>query len=394
MFERAQKITQQLVEWRRNFHLHPELGFEERRTAARVAEVLEGMGWRVRTGVGRTGVVGELGQGTPVIAIRADMDALPIQEADDRPYASQVEWVMHACGHDAHTAMALGVAALLKDETFPGMVRLLFQPAEEVADKEGLSGATRMLQDGALQGVDMILALHVDAHSPVGGIRLASGPASGGVGNFYGVIHGEGGHGARPHETVDPFYLTTHVILAINAIVSRRLDPFDPAVVSIGKIYGGEAENVIPHQVELSGTLRFMNNKVRQQIHDEVQRAFEVARTLGGDYSLEIETGSLPMVNDPRAVELIKNAATGLIGAENVLPPIESLGAEDFGVFTDVVPGAMFTLGARIEGDERQHHNPRFDIDERCLPIGASIQAQAALQFLRQAPTPTPPTGN
>jgi amidohydrolase len=392
MLESAREIAHHLIDWRRDFHMHPEVGFNEHRTAARIAETMTTLGWRVRTGVGRTGVVGELGQGAPLVAIRADMDALPIQEADDRPYASQIQWVMHACGHDGHMAMGLGVAALLKNEPFEGTVRLLFQPAEEVADDEGLSGAQRMLQDGALQGVEMILALHVDSHSPVGVIRLASGPASGGVDTFFGVIHGHGGHGARPHETIDPFYLTAHVILALNAIVSRRLDPFDPAVVSIGRIYGGEAENVIPHQVELSGTLRFMDKKVRGQIHDEVHRAFEVARTLGGDYSLEIELGGLPMVNDPRAVELIRATATGLIGAENILPPIDSLGAEDFSVFTDIVPGAMFILGARIEGDERQHHNPRFDIDEGCLPIGAAILAESVLQFLRQAIPSSPPS--
>jgi amidohydrolase len=182
---------------------------------------------------------------------------------------------MHACGHDAHMAILLGVATLLKDETFAGTVRLLFQPAEEVADDEGFSGASRMLQDGVMNDVDMVLALHIDAHTPVGNIRVASGPASGGVDSFFGVIHGKGGHGARPHESVDPFYLAAHVILALNAIVSRRLDPFHPAVVSIGKIYGGEAENVIPDQVDLSGTLRFMDKKVRQKIHDEVRRAFD-----------------------------------------------------------------------------------------------------------------------
>ena len=372
-----------MIDWRRDFHLHPEVGFNEHRTAARIAEELAAMGWRVRAGVGRTGVIGELGQGAPVVAIRADMDALPIQEADDRPYASQVEWVMHACGHDAHMAIVLGVAALLQDETFPGTVRLLFQPAEEVADDEGLSGAPRMLQDGAMQGVSMVLALHIDAHSPVGCIRVAPGPASGGVDSFFGVVQGKGGHGARPHETVDPFYMAAHVILALNAVVSRRLNPFDPAVVSIGKIYGGEAENVIPDEVELSGTLRFMDKKVREQIHGEVRRAFEVTRSLGGDYSLEIELGSLPLVNHPQAVELIKIAAAEVIGAENILPQLESLGAEDFSVFTDVVPGAMFTLGARIEGDERQHHNPRFDINESCLPIGTAILVKAALDFLR-----------
>jgi len=184
---------------------------------------------------------------------------------------------------------------------------------------------------------------------------------------------------------VDPFYLAAHVILALNAIVSRRLDPFHPAVVSIGKIYAGETENVIPDQLDLSGTLRFMDKKVRQKIHEEVGRAFEVTRALGGDYNLEIELGGLPMVNHPQAVELIKIAAAGMIGAENVLPLLESLGAEDFSVFTDVVPGAMFNLGARVEGDERQHHNARFDIDESCLPIGAAILAKAALGFLQSS---------
>jgi len=391
MLKQAEELEQQLVEWRRDFHMHPELGFQESRTASSVAAILSTLGWRVRSGVGRTGVVGELGKGAPVIAMRADMDALPIQEAGDRPYASHDAGVMHACGHDAHVAILLGVAALLKDESFPGTVRLFFQPAEEVADEEGQSGAPRMIQDGAMQDVEMVLALHVDAHTPVGVIRLGAGAVSGGVDTFFGVIHGKGGHGARPHETVDPFYLSAHVILALNGIVSRRLDPFDPAVVSIGKIYGGEAENVIPHQVELSGTLRFMDKKVREQIHNEIRRAFDIARSLGGDYTLEIETGGLPMINDPKAVGVIEKTAASLIGSENILPLTNSLGAEDFGCFTEIAPGAMFNLGARIDGDERQHHNPRFDINERCLPIGAAILAEAALSFLRQPPIPPVP---
>jgi len=372
------------VVWRRDFHQHPELGFEEHRTAARVAEVLTTLGWRVRSGIGRTGVIGELGQGAPIVAIRADMDGLPIMEADDRPYASLSPGLMHACGHDAHVAIALGVAALLKDNPFPGTVRLLFQPAEEVGDDEGISGAPRMIADGAMQGVEMVLALHMDAHSPVGIIRVGSGPSSGGEDTFFGTITGKGGHGARPHETVDPFYLSAHVILALNGIISRRLDPFHPAVVSIGRVHGGDADNVIPDQVEISGTIRFMERPVRQQIHDEIRRAFEIARTLGGDYILTFETGGLPMINHPQAVELITGAAASMIGSENVLPPIATLGAEDFGCFTELSTGAMFTLGARIEGDERHHHNPRFDIDERCLPIGAAILAEAALRFLRQ----------
>jgi len=342
------------------------------------------LGWRVRTGVGRTGVVGELGQGSPIIAIRADMDALPVLEADDRPYASLTPGLMHACGHDSHVAMALGVAALLKDATFPGTVRLFFQPAEEVADDEGISGAPRMIADGAMQGVEMVLALHVDSHSPVGVIRLGSGPSSGGVDTFFGAVTGKGGHGARPHDTIDPFYLSAHVILALNGIISRRLDPFHPAVVSIGRVHGGDTENVIPDQVEISGTIRFMERPVRQRIHEEIRRAFELARTLGGDYRLTIETGSMPMINHPSAVDLITSVAAGMVGTENILPFIAGLGAEDFGCFTDLAPGAMFNLGARVEGDERQHHNPRFDIDERCLPIGTAILAESALRFFNR----------
>ena len=394
MLEHAKTIERQLVDWRREFHSHPELGFHEHRTAARVAETLAALGWRVRSGVGRTGVVGELGEGTPMVALRADMDALPIQEVDDRPYASLAPGVMHACGHDAHIAILLGVAALLKDVPFSGTVRMLFQPAEEVADDEGLSGAPRMIQEGVLQGVGMVLALHVDAHVPVGSIRISPGPASGGVDSFHGVVLGKGGHGARPHQTIDPFFLASHVILALNAIVSRSLNPFVPAVVSIGSLHGGEADNVIPHQVEINGTLRFMDREVRQQIHEGITRSFEIARTLGGDYKLTFETGSLPMINTSQAVDLIRGTAAGLLDAEGIWPAEETLGAEDFGCYTELVPGAMFTLGARIEGDERLHHNPRFDIDERCLPIGAAILAEAALLYLHQSPNPSPMNGH
>jgi len=181
MLTKAHEIQDQLTAWRRDFHMHPELGFQETRTAARVAQELEGLGWRVRCGVGRTGVVAELGDGSPILAIRADMDALPIQEMNTVPYASQSPGLMHACGHDAHTAIALGVATMLVGRQFPGTVRLLFQPSEEVADEEGISGAPRMIEDGAMQGVEMVLALHVDATSPVGVIRVGAGPSSGGV---------------------------------------------------------------------------------------------------------------------------------------------------------------------------------------------------------------------
>lgn len=383
MLEQARKIEDQLITWRRDFHQHPELGFQENRTAARVAEVMESLGYKVRTGVGRTGVVADRGEGHPIIGIRADMDALPIQEANDVPYASQNPGVMHACGHDAHTAIALGVATLMAQETFPGTVRFLFQPAEEVADEEGISGAPRMVEDGALEGVDSVLALHVGSAVATGDIALGEGPSSAGVDSLVATIIGEGGHGAYPHKVVDPIYIASHVILALHGIVSRRLQPFDPAVVSIGSIHGGEADNVIPDRVEITGTIRYMKPEVQEQIQAEIKRALEVARTLGGDYKHEIGIGYPPMINDSDVVKLLREVAVDLLGEEHIQSPKQEMGAEDFGFFSSHVPGAMFELGSLIEGDERKHHNPRFDIDERCLPIGVAILAEAALRYLR-----------
>jgi amidohydrolase len=384
MLQRAQQLQDQLVAWRRDIHLHPELGFHETRTAGLVASVLESLGYRVRTGVGRTGVVGERGEGRPIVAIRADMDALPIQEENDVPYASQVPGVMHACGHDAHTAIGLGVATLLAEETFPGTVRFLFQPAEEVSDDEGYSGAQRMVQDGAMEGVDAVLALHVHVGSPVGEITLNAGPSSAGVDTFWATIRGQGSHGAYPHKGLDPIYLAAHVLLALHGIVSRRLDPFDPAVVTVGSIHAGQASNVIPEAVEISGTIRYQDVTVQETIHAEIERALAVARTLGGDYTLHIEVGSPPVVNDEGIVALLEQVTTDLLGSDHSGPKEKGMGAEDFAVFTAMVPGAMFRLGCRIEGDERMGHNPRFDIDERCLPIGVAVLAEAALRLLRR----------
>jgi len=384
MLERAQAIEEQLVAWRRDFHQHPELGFHEARTAAKVVEEVEKMGYRVRAGVGRTGVVAERGEGQPVVAIRADVDALPVQEANDAPYASEVPGVMHACGHDAHTAILLGVAKLLAEETFPGTIRLLFQPAEEVEDEEGISGAPRMVEDGAMEGVDMVLALHVAASLKTGDISVEAGAASAGVDTFYATITGRGGHGSAPHKVVDPIHISGHVILALNGIVSRRLDPFVPAVISIGSIHAGKADNVIPEQVEMSGTIRFMEPEVQEQIHAEIERALEMARTMGGDYESRIEIGYPPMINDEEAVELIEAVARDLLGEEHVAPPEKGMGSEDFGYFSELATGAMFSLGAKVEEDERRHHSPHFDIDERCLPVGAAVLAEAALRRLRQ----------
>ncbi len=383
MLQRANAMQEQLVAWRREFHMHPELGFQETRTAARVAEVLQSLGYRVRTGVGRTGVVAERGAGPPIIAIRADMDALPIQEENAVPYASQVPGVMHACGHDAHTAIGLGVATLLAQESFPGTVRFLFQPSEEVNDEAGRSGAPRMVEDGAMEGVDRVLALHVDGMMPVGDIGLLVGAGSAGVDTFHAAILGRGGHGAAPHEVVDPIYLAGHVILALHGIVSRRIRPSEPAVISIGSIHGGEADNVIPQRVEISGTIRFMNAAVQKQIHAEIERALGVARALDGDYELKIEIGCPSLMSDAAVVETLRQVVVDLLGEGRVPAPHLDMGAEDFSVFTNLAPGAMFGLGCKIEGDVRHAHNPRFDIDERCLAIGTAVMAEAALRLLR-----------
>lgn len=384
MLDRARALQEQLTAWRRDVHRNPELGFRETRTASLAAGVLRSLGYRVRTGVGRTGVVGELGAGGPIIAIRADMDALPIQEENDLPYVSCVRGVMHACGHDAHTAILMGIASLLAAEVFQGTLRLLFQPAEEVSDAEGLSGAPRMVQDGAMDGVDAVLALHVHPGSPVGEIDVDAGPASAGVDTFWATITGRGVHGAYPHKGLDPLHITGHVILALYAIISRRVNPLEAAVISLGSVHAGRAANVIPDKVELSGTIRYLQPDVQQVLHAEIGRAFEVAHALGGDYELRIEDGGPPMINDPGIVGVLREAAADLLGRENVKVRERTMGAEDFGRLSSLAPGAMFSLGCRIEGEERRGHSPTFDLDERCLPVGAAVLAETALRLLRR----------
>ena len=240
-----------------------------------------------------------------------------------------------------------------------------------------------MAQDGAMEGVDAVIALHVDAGAPVGEISLEPGPASAGVDSFSAVIRGRGAHGAYPEKGLDPVYLAAHVILALHGIVSRRLSPFDPAVITVGSIHGGQAANVIPEEVEISGTIRYEDASVQTQIHEEMERALATARTLGGDYEFKLQVGGKPIINDERIVALIKQVAADLLGAEQIKPGEKGMGAEDFSVFTSMAPGAMFRLGCLIEGDERRGHNPLFDLDEGCLPIGAAILAEAALRVLR-----------
>jgi len=384
MLKQAHAISEEIIEWRRDFHMHPELGFDVHRTAGIVADELEKMGYRVKRGVGKTGVVADIGEGGRMVAIRADMDALPILEQNETDYVSQNSGKMHACGHDSHTAMALGAAMLLAKEKLPGRVRFLFQPSEETADHEGLSGAQRMEREGAMDGVDYVIAQHVNPNVPVGSIEISSGPCSGGVDTWYATISGKGGHGAFPHTTVDPFFLLAQVIMALNGIVSRRLDPFEPAVVSIGAINGGEAENVIPEKVSMKGTIRFTSMDVQRQIREELKRTFDIVKTLGGDYELKFEFGGPPMINDDMVSNVIEQVGKDLLGQDKVHEMHKSLGAEDFGEFLKHAPGAMYMLGTQIEGGEvYQLHHPKFDLDERALPIGTALLVETAMRFMR-----------
>jgi amidohydrolase len=383
MLEKAQAIQDQIVAWRRDFHAHPELSFQEFRTAKEIAKIVSAFGYRVRSGVGKTGVVAEIGSGSPVLAIRADMDALPIHEQSGAEYASQTPGVMHACGHDAHVAIALGAAKLLAEEKFNGTVRFLFQPAEENEDEEGVSGAPRMIQDGAIEGVDAVIALHVDAHTPAGKVTLNDGAASAGADSFRIAIKSTGGHGAFPELTIDPIYLSGHLILALHGIVSRRLNAFDPAVLTVGSIHAGHADNVIPALVEIGGTIRYMSQDAQESIHTEVQKALGVVEALGGEVELRIDKGYPPSYNDERVVKFLHGVAKDLVGGQNIQPPKYHMGAEDFGYFMQHVPGAMLFLGASIEPEDN-HHSPTFDIDESCLPLGAALFAEAALRFFNK----------
>jgi amidohydrolase len=382
MLDKARTFEKQLFDWRRDFHMHPELGFQETRTAARIVEEMAALDYRVQPGIGRTGVVAELGRGEPVVAVRADMDALPIQERNDVPYASQVPGVMHACGHDAHIACALGAARLLRDQEFRGTIRFLFQPSEEVEDEEGISGAPRMIEDGAMDDVAAIIALHVDSSISVGDIGLTWGPAAAGVDTLYATIRGRGGHGSRPETTVDPIYIASHTILALYGILARRVPAKEPAVISVGSIHGGQADNVIPEDVAIKATIRYAKPEIQQLLHREIDQALGVARALGGDCDYRIVVGYPPMSNDPGVTDLLQDVTNDLLGPSHVQQLDLEMGSEDFGFFSALAPGSMFMLGCKLEGDERQHHSPRFDIDERCLPIGAAILAEGAVRLL------------
>jgi amidohydrolase len=387
LLRRAETFAPELIELRRDLHRNPELSFREQRTAALAARTVAALGYRVRTGVGRTGVVAELGAGDPVIALRADMDALPIQEAGTAEYRSTVAGVMHACGHDAHVAILTGAARLLAEahaaDGWPGTVRLLFQPSEEASDEQGHSGATRMVEDGAMAGVHAIFGLHVGAHLPFGRAHVSAGPIMAGSDLVTAVVHGRSAHAGRPHEGVDAIVLAAHAVLACQLGSARRISPHAEGALSIGTIRGGCAENVLADAVSMTGTIRYFDDAVRAALRDALRRGFTVAETLGGRAEVRLTEGYPPLVNDAATTALARDALTQVLGADDVVPFERMMGAEDFAILARAAPGCFFWLGAALE-PAREHHHPEFDIDERALARGAAALAGCALTALQR----------
>lgn len=387
--ERVRAVLPRVVEQRRDFHRHPELAYEEVRTSGKVIEWLGALGLEVRSGIGKTGVIARLRGDRPgkTIALRADMDALPVQEATTHGsarhgFASLVAGKMHACGHDVHTAMLLGVATVLSElrDQIAGEVRFLFQPAEE-----GLGGAVPMIEAGAVDGVDLALGQHMGPTHPTGTIALSRGPAMAATDFFTLKILGRGGHGAYPHLSVDAIPIAAQVVTALQTIVSRSVDPLEAAVVTIGTIQGGFRNNVIAPEVEMTGTVRTFDRTLRESLPARVERIVRgVADAHGARYELDYALNYPAVVNDPTAAQLLERAAAEVLGADRVqvIPP--SMAGEDFAYYAERVPACFYWLGCRPLGaqDFANLHSPSFDVDEDAIPIGVSVMARAALDFL------------
>jgi amidohydrolase len=376
------ELRKQLVSLRRRIHAHPEYGFKEFETASLIAETLKGLGAVVREGVATTGVVAEIGSGEPIVAIRADMDALPIDETTGLEFSSKVPDMMHACGHDAHVACALGAAMLLVRESLKGTVRFLFQPSEEQRDDEGNSGAVKMIEEGALDKVRAVVALHTKALR-VGTIGVTAGPAMAANDTIRITIQGRAAHGAHPEEGLDAIAITTQVIGAIQQIVSRRIASVSPTVISITTIHGGVKENIIADRVELGGTIRTTGGQAREFLIAELQKALNVGRGLGATCELNIKEGYAVTNNDAVVTQIIRDAAIELLGPSHVVEVPFDTWAEDFGYMTAQVPGSMFWLG--VISDRVPNpiwHSSTFDLDEDALPIGAMVLAASARRLL------------
>jgi len=375
-------LQPELVALRRDLHEHPELAFAEHRTAERVASLLRQSGLDVRTGLGRTGVLASTKErpGRTVL-LRADMDALPIVEQSAAPYASKNPGRMHACGHDGHTAMGAMAARVLAKRSLRGRARVLFQPAEE-----GEGGAQAVVADGVLEGVDVVLGVHLWNELPVGTIGVKAGPLMAAVDRLRLVVHGRGGHGAIPHRAADPVVAAAHVVVALQTLVSREVAPVDSAVLTIGAIHGGEAFNVIPDEVMLLGTLRTFDAELRRSLPDRIRRiAGGVAEALGCRAEVEVKTGNPAVVNDARVAEIARRAAARVVGEERVVVPTPTMGGEDMAIYFQQVPGCFVFVGSAnpARGLDQPHHSPFFDFDEDALAIGCEFLVQAAEEALR-----------
>lgn len=385
--QQARSFHTDLVGLRRDLHRHPERSFHEERTAGVAAEAVAALGFEVRRGVGGHGVVAELGAGPgPTVALRADMDALPITETNEVDYRSTVDGVMHACGHDAHTAMLVGAARLLaraRDDGAlpPGKIRLLFQPAEEASDAGNRSGARHMIEAGAMASVAAVFALHVGPHLPAGRLFTREGPIMAGSDTFTAHVLGSGSHGARPDAGRDAIVLAAHVVLAAQNAVARRISPMSPGVLTMGTVRGGTAENVVADRVSLDGTLRYFDPAVRTRLRESLGEALVVADALGGGHELELREGYPPTLNDPGTTRLAVAAARELLGEDGVWDAEPMMGTEDFAILLEEAPGTLLWLGAAPDRP-RELHRPDMDIDESVLPVGAAVLTACAMERL------------
>jgi amidohydrolase len=368
-------IAPEIIDIRRDIHMYPEQGFEVYRTAALVAEKLRAWGIHVQENIGKTGVVGDI-EGNypgPTIALRADMDALPIQENGTVPYKSKNDGTMHACGHDGHTAILLGIAKVLSDkrELLHGRVRFIFQPSEE---KDG--GATYMIDDGCLEGVDEIYGIHLWNYSEFGEIGSIPGTILAATDSLNFIVKGIAGHGAMPQGTVDAIVVSANLINALQTIVSRNVDPLQNAVVTIGTIHGGDNHNVIASSVKMDGTIRTFSQEISTLIKKRIQQITKgIETTFGGTIEVKIEKGYPATVNDPKLFEKLMTAAKGIVGdgARKITP---FMGGEDFAYYAKNVPGCFFFIGSSplgVSPGTIPHHCSHFDFDERALLVGASV---------------------
>ncbi|MFM7087716.1 MAG: amidohydrolase [Cyanobium sp.] len=382
-------VLPELLQLRRHLHRHPELSGHEQQTAALVAGELRRWGWQVREAVGRTGVVAELGplrlpdgQPAPLLALRVDMDALPIEERTELDYASCHQGLMHACGHDIHTTVGLGVARLLAaaQEQLTSRVRLLFQPAEETAQ-----GAAWMKADGAMDGVQALFGVHVFPSLPVGTIGVRSGSLTAAAGELEIEVLGESGHGARPHQSTDAIWIAARVVSGLQEAISRRLDALHPVVVSFGRIEGGKAFNVIADHVRLLGTVRCLDLELHAQLPRWIEETVQaLCRGHGGEARVHYRTISPPVHNDPTLTALVAEAAVELLGRERVQWLEQpSLGAEDFAELLQGTRGTMFRLGVAGPGGCTPLHSNTFAPDEGCLEVGIRV---LTLSLLRWSP--------